>query len=46
MRAEWSGWLVFGIVWVLTLAPGFAVLWACKMRHEARPALATQKETR
>ena len=32
MRAEWSGWLAFGIVWVLTLAPGFALLWAYTMR--------------
>jgi len=32
MRVEWSGWLAFGIVWVLTLAPGFALLWAYKMR--------------
>jgi len=32
MRAEWNGWLAFGIVWVLTLVPGFALLWAYKMR--------------
>jgi hypothetical protein len=32
MRAEWSGWLAFGIVWVLSLAPGFALLWTYKMR--------------
>jgi hypothetical protein len=35
MRAEWSGWLAFGIVWALTLAPGFALLWAYKMRPGA-----------
>ena len=32
MRVEWNGWLAFGIAWVLTLAPGFALLWAYKMR--------------
>jgi hypothetical protein len=32
MRPEWNGWLAFGIVWVLTLAPGFTLLWKYKMR--------------
>jgi hypothetical protein len=32
MRPEWNGWLAFGIVWVLTLAPGFALLWVYKMQ--------------
>jgi hypothetical protein len=32
MRPEWNGWFAFGVIWVLTLAPGFALLWAYKMR--------------
>ena len=32
MRPEWNGWLGLGIVWVLTLVPGFALLWAYKMK--------------
>src|SRR4029079_17335035 len=42
MRPEWTGWLAFGVVWVLTLAPGFAVLWEYKMQpgeSEGAPAI-------
>jgi hypothetical protein len=27
-----AGWLAFGVVWALTLAPGFALLWQYKMQ--------------
>jgi hypothetical protein len=33
MRPEGNGWLAFGVVWALTLAPGFALLW----KYKAQP---------
>ena len=33
MRPEWNGWLAFGVVWALTLAPGFTLLWKYKMEQ-------------